>query len=242
MTLRKSSLYLIGIAVLILLCCTAKAASITDRTNDVWHWTQSGTTWSWSENVTNKPNIDITEVSTAISGNTLTLTLEVQGTIQSSKNILYSIYYNTTDTTYSLFWADGHGTGWAVKEGGYEQASNITSSDDNISGKFLILGNTSNIELWGQAVEYTSLDDQTTHDWWRDWAPNTKSPGAITDGENGSNNNVTDGENGSNNNITDDENGSINNGTTRKPSTPGFEAIAGIAAVFLVMILTRRNR
>ena len=53
------------ISLLILLgsCFTAAATSISDGTGDVWHWSYTGTTWSWAGNVANKPNIDITQIS-----------------------------------------------------------------------------------------------------------------------------------------------------------------------------------
>lgn len=228
MNLQKRSICFIGsIAALVLSCVvTVSAASIQDGTDDIWRWKQSGTAWSWNGNVGDKPNIDITEVSSSATGNKVTLMIEVDGTIQASETIFYYVYFNSTDSNYTLVWSNGRGYGWAVKEGSYGQGENITVSEDTISAEFTSLGDTSTVDLWGYAVEYTVLDDQTTHDWWGDWAPNTKFTGSMT--PNGGNNSTND--------TTGD------NGTNQKPSTPGFEALAVIAAVGLIMILIRRNR
>lgn len=226
MNLRKSSLCFIGMATLILSCFSASAANINDGTNDIWRWKQSGTAWSWNGNIGDKPNIDITDLSSSATGDKVTLMIKVDGTIQASETIFYYVYYNSTDTTYALVWSNGNGYGWAVKGDSHEKAEDITVSEDKISAKFTILGDTSTVDLWGYAVEYTVLDDQTTHDWWGDWAPNTKFTGSMT---------PNDG-----NNSTNDTNG--DNGTNQKPSTPGFGALAVIAAVGIIMILIRRNR
>ena len=226
MKLWKSSMCLVGLAVIVLSCFTASATSIADGSNDIWHFAQSGTAWSWGGNVGDKPNIDITEVSSSTTGDKVTLMIKVDGTIQASETIFYYVYFNSTDTQYSLVWSNGRGYGWAVKEGSYGQGENITVSEDTISAEFTSLGDTSTVDLWGYAVEYTVLDDQTTHDWWGDWAPNTKFTGSMT--PNGGNNS------------TNETNG--DNGTNQKPSTPGFEALAVISAVGIIMILIRRNR
>jgi len=65
-------------------CFTVAATSISDGTGDIWHWAQTGTSWSWQGNVGNKPNIDITEVSYTVEENKITLKLEVAGDIQTS--------------------------------------------------------------------------------------------------------------------------------------------------------------
>ncbi len=68
MKLRNYGIVAISLLILLGSCFTAAATSITDGTNDIWHWQQSaqGSTWSWQGNVGNKPNIDITEVSYSV--------------------------------------------------------------------------------------------------------------------------------------------------------------------------------
>jgi hypothetical protein len=222
MKLRKSSMCLVGFAVLVLSCFIASAASITDGTNDVWHWTQSGTAWSWSGNVGDKPNIDITEVSYTVNENKLTLTLEVKGTIQNSEKISYFVFYNSTDTQYFLSYTNGSGGGWGMKTGNFTSGQNITVSEGKISVELNVLGDTSKVDLWGYAVEYTTLGSQTTNEWWGDWAPNQKftydtgTPGDI----------VTPG----------------NDSSPPEKKTPGFEVVPVIAAVAIALMLLRRRR
>ena len=222
MKLWKSSICLVGFAVLVLSCFTASASSIKDGTNDIWHWAQSGTAWSWRGNVGDKPNIDITEVSYSANENKLTLTLEVKGTIQSSEKILYYAYYNSTDTGYTLMWSNGTGYGWATKEGSYDEGQNLTVSEGKISVEFNVLGDTSKVDLWGYAVEYTTFGGQTTNEWWGDWAPNQK----FTYDTGTPGNNETPG----------------NDSSPPEKKTPGFEVVAVIAAVAIALILVRRRR
>jgi len=221
MKLRKSSMCLVGFAILVLSCFTASASSITDGTNDIWHWAQSGTAWSWGGNVGNKPNIDITEVSYSVNENKLTLALEVQGPIQSSEKIFYYAYYNSTDTQYTLIWTNGTGYGMAIKEGSFDQGQNLTVTEDKISIEFNVLGDTSNVEFWAHAVEYTTLGGPTINEYWGDWAPNEKfaydtgTPGVDETPDNDS--------------------------SPPEKKTPGFEVVAVIAAVAIALILVRRR-
>ena len=81
---RNSGIVLISLLVLLGSCFTAAATTVTDGTNDVYHWSQTGTAWSWSTNIANKPDIDITKISYTVNENKITLKLEVSGEIQTS--------------------------------------------------------------------------------------------------------------------------------------------------------------
>lgn len=216
-------------------CFTAAATGISDGTGDVWHWYYTGTAGSWGGNVGNKPNIDITEISYTVNNNKITLSLKVVGTIQTSDKLVYWVYYNTTEATYWMSYTNGTGTGFGMKKGEMNLTSyeNFTTSTENItiSGNTLsvvldALGDTSQVELWGWAAEYTTFKDVAA-EWWGDWAPNSKLP--FTPGTGGN----TDGNN------TD---GNTNNGNNTGTKTPGFEVIPVIAAVAITAILLRRRR
>ena len=217
------------ISLLILLgsCFTAAAVSVSDGTGDVWHWYYTGTTGSWGGNVANKPNIDITEISTAVNDNKITLSLKVTGTIQTTDKVVYWLYYNTTDTNYYMYYTNGSGGGFGMKKStvNFTQAENVTISGNTLSIVLDVLGETSQGELWGWAAEYTKNGDVAS-EWWGDWAPNTKLP--FTPGTGGNTDNTTGGDNTSGNNT----------GT----KTPGFEVIPVIAAVGIAAILLRRRR
>ena len=208
---------------------TVAAETITDLTGDVWHWTYTGTAGSWAGNVGGKPNIDITQLSATVNGNDLTLSLTVAGTIQYSAKEWYWAYYNTTDTTYSMWWYNGTGVGIASKQGGGvpEFVQNLTVSGNTISAVFKVLGDTSKVELWGWAAEYTTIGaTQTTNEWWGDWAPNSKIPFSTTPTGNN----------------TGENNGNNTDGNNSGTKTPGFEVLPLIAAVAIAAVLLRRRR
>ncbi|MBE3120869.1 MAG: hypothetical protein IMZ43_02490 [Thermoplasmata archaeon] len=225
MKLGKSSIVLIGVSGLLLLTLPVSATSINDGTGDVYHWTNTGTAWSWRANIGDKPNVDITEVSYSIDGNKLTLKLEVAGTIQTSEYYWYNVYFNSSDTIYYWMWSNGSGLGAATNQGqqAFDFVQNFTVSGNSISAEFNVIGNTSTgVELWGQAHQYTTAGaNQQTTEWWGDWAPNTHFTGQVTG---------------------DDTGNDDNTGDKPKPSTPGFEAIAVIAAVGLALILLKRRK
>jgi len=222
MKLRKSSMCLVGFAVLVLSCFTASASSITDGTNDIWHWTQTGTTWSWVGNVGNKPNIDITEVSYSVNDNKITISLQVSGDIQTSDKVVYWVFYNSTDTQYWLSYTNDSGNGFGMKGMNFTSEQNVTISDGKLSVVLDALGDTSKVDLWGYAWEYTTTLGSQTGEWWGDWAPNEKfthDTGTPGDSE-------TPG----------------NDSSPPEKKTPGFEVVAVIAAVAIALILIRRHQ
>jgi hypothetical protein len=225
MKLKKVSIALVVTTLFVLSAFTAEALTLTDGTGDVWHWAYNGTTWSWGGNVADKPDLDITQVSATVTENHLTLSLTVVGTIRASQKIYYWAYYNTTDSTYSMYWANGTGYAFATNHSyGYE-SGNISISGNTLIAVFDVMGQTSTGDLWGWAAEYSNFANQATNEWWGDWAPNSKLP--FTPGTGGNTGNNTGGNNTGNN-------------TGKK--TPGFEVLPVIAAVAIAVILLRRRR
>ena len=235
MKLRNSGIVIISVLLLVGSCFTVVAASISDGTGDIWHWAQSvsGTGWSWQGNVGNKPNIDITEVSYTVNDNKITLSLKVSGTIQTSDKVIYWVYYNSTDTQYWFSYTNGSGGGFGMKGMNFTSQENVTISGNTISVVLDALGDTSKVTLWGYAVEYTTIGDQTA-EWWGDWAPNEKFPHyGETSGTND-----TDGTNGTNN-----TNGTSNNDNSgSETKTPGFEIVLVMTAVVIALIFIRKRR
>jgi hypothetical protein len=229
MKLRSYGIVIVSLLILLGSCFTAAATSVSDGTGDVWHWTNTGTAWSWVGNVGNKPNVDIKEISYEVNDAKITLKLEVAGSIQTSDKVGYYLWYNSTDTVYTMTYMNGQGGAYGVKGGNFMNSSytqNVTISGDTLSAVLDVVGDTSQVELWGMAVEYTTFRD-TTAEWWGDWAPNSKLP--FTPGTGGN----TDGNN------TDDN---TNDGNNTGKKTPGFEVIPVIAAVAIAAILLRRRR
>lgn len=233
MKLRSYGLVTISLLILLGSCLTAAATSISDGTNDIWHWQQSaqGATWSWQGNVGNKPNIDITEISYSVDNGKITLKMEVAGSIQTSDKVGYYVWYNTTDTVYMLSYMNGEGTGWGMKGSNMTFEQNVTVSGDTLSVVLDAIGNTSKVELWGWAVEYTTALGDVTNEWWGDWAPNDKF-GYDTGDDGTDDDDGTDG--------TDD--GSDTDGSGSETNTPGFELLFVVAAVAVALILLRKRR
>jgi hypothetical protein len=232
MKLKKISIMLICTTMFVLSAITAAATPIKDGTGDVWHWSQVGTTWSWSGNVATKPNIDITQIDNTISENKIILTLTVAGSIENSEKIIYWMYYNTTDATYLASWTNGDGKGYASKLNqsnpaeGFELPDNVTASGNTITATFTLMSGTTTQQFWAWAAEYTDIGSQAS-EWWGDWAPNSQLPGYINAHGTSNDGNQTNGN---------------TNGTSSGTKTPGFEVLPVIAAIAVAAILIRRRR
>jgi hypothetical protein len=224
----------IGLCVMMCFCFIASAEKITDAAGDVYHWTQTGTAWSWRANIADKPNIDIKEISYAISDDKITLSMKVYGSIQTSDKVGYYLWYNSTDTVYMLSYMNGEGTGFGVKGMNFTSEQNVIVSGDTLSVVLDVLGDTSKVELWGWAVEYTTSFGDQTNEWWGDWAPNDRFIGGVVDDD-------TDDETGDNG-TGDDGTDETDDGGESQPSTPGFEVLAVLAACGVAFILLRKRR
>jgi hypothetical protein len=238
MKLKKYSLVMVSILMLLGACFTAAATSVTDPTNDVWHWSNTGTVWSWVGNVADRPNVDITQISYEVNGDKITLEMVVAGSIQTSDKIGYYLWYNSTDSQYSLIYANGTGAAYGINGGNFMNSSfaqNVTISGNTLSAVLDVVGDTSQVELWGWAYEYTNAQNQATNEWWGDWAPNDKFPYEQTDiSDNTSGTNTTGDTTGTNGSSTGNQSGS--------GSTPGFEVILVLGAVATALILLRKRR
>jgi hypothetical protein len=231
MKLRSYGIVIVSVLVLLGSCFTAAATSISDGTGDIWHWAQTGTSWSWQGNVGNKPNIDITEVSYTVNEDKITLSLKVSGTIQTSDKVGYYLWYNSTDSQYTLIYSNGTGVAYGINGGDFMNSSyaqNVTVLGNTLSAVLNVVGDTSKVELWGYAVEYTTTAMDQYSEWWGDWAPNEKF--TYDTGTGGSS--------------TGDANSTTpnNNGSAPKSNTPGFEIILLTAAIAITLILIRKRR
>ncbi len=229
---RNYGIVMISMLILLGTCFITTAESINEGTGDVYHYSQTGTAWSWRAGIADKPNIDITEISYSVNDDKLTLKLEVAGSIQNSEYYWYNMYYNSSDTIYTWWWSNGTGFGMASNQGqqAYDMIQNFTVTGNSISAEFNVLGDTATkIDLWGQAHHYTTLgSSQQTNEWWGDWAPNEKFIHDIEDDD-------TDGTDGTDDGLDDDGPGS-------ETKTPGFEMVLVIAAVAVAFIILRKRR
>ena len=230
MKLWKSSILFVSVAVMLLSSMVVSADETkSDPTGDVWHWAYAGGMYSWDANVGNRPNIDVTEISYAVSGTQVTLTLKVAGTIANSELIHYYVYLNTSDSTYMLSWGNGEGFGFGMSsEEGSQQMDfepEITASGNTISATFDVVGTFSTgVEVYGFAQEFTTVGDMTT-EFWQDWVPNEDDPfGGQDSGDSGDS----------------DDSGDSN--PPPPTGTPGFETIAVIGAIAVALIILRKRK
>jgi hypothetical protein len=157
-----------------------KSDSIRDPSDDVMQYMYHDERYGWKLNIGDKPHIDIAEVSYSESGDKVTLSLKMEGTISRSEDIVYHAYLNTSDSQYWLTWINDEGIGMAMnlEQGSFEMDSDpkITTMGNTISATYNIIGSfSSDVQLWGWAAEYSEYGD-TSAEWWGDWAPNDESP------------------------------------------------------------------
>lgn len=181
-----------ALIIMILSGITTIASAEIDGQGDIWHHKAStdGITWTYEQSTDVKNDIDIKEISYSVEGTTLTVTMEVYGTIQSSANIAYLYFFNTTDVTYFFTWTT---TGYAF---GYSwdyfndpesidpldylehiSTGNITAEGSVLTGTIELLGSSEPTIVWGYATEYlvdfTTITDIGQIEWWGDFVPNT---------------------------------------------------------------------
>lgn len=175
----------VGIAAVILLTSgAAMAETISDDTNDVfhWHWNENLASYGWAQATSDKPNIDITEISADASGGQLTITLRVRGSIEDDEDVWYWAWYNTTEATYYLSYNNGNGSLFGVGTN-YTQfmQANATASGDTITGTIDLIGSGARVKFWAWAATGYNMGGNSG-EYWQDWAPQDYAPELDTDG------------------------------------------------------------
>ena len=270
MKLRKSSIFIISLGLLLLFSYTACSES--EETGDLWHWSDDGTQWSWSEYSEEKPNIDIVDVTAEKSGTEVTLSMTVDGPIQTTSNYRYTIYYGNPDGAhYFILYTLGMGL-WGsecIEGAGAGFLSNPISDDGSTLSATITLVEDVEFEVYGNAIEYTDASDTETSEWWQDWYPNTHFQGDTSDQDDTdddtseddtSEDEDTDDDTSDDTSEDDDSDGEtsdedeevilpVNGNTTTNDNTtgtsdrtPGFETLATIAALGVAFIILRRKK
>jgi hypothetical protein len=226
----------------------ASAASISDPSGDVAHWVQTQTGWGWSYDVGTEPNIDITELRSSVSGDQMTIELEVEGTIQSSQLYYYTAWFNTSDAYYMFTWSNGEGYGYGMStSGGYQMSmANVTASGNTISATIDLVGeDATSVRFWGYAWKYTNTSAQgntLTSEWWGDWIPNDESPFYDDYQSNQGDQNTSDDGNTSGTNQTGDNGDQSNNNPPTPTGTPGFELLLVFVALTLFIFVKKKQK
>jgi len=239
---KRGILGLLIVIFLVLSAFCVNADTLNDISDDVYHYNFSETGWSWEKSVSEKPNIDIVEISNSVVNEEVILKLKVKGNIASSENIIYWTYYNSSDSAYYFSWSNGEGFGIAVSldetSGSYDFEPDISASGDTITAVFDVIGTTDSVALWGWAAEYSVINDQSS-EWWGDWAPTEYSP--FWNEDTGDDNGEDDDSDGDDVNESDMQDGTGDEGDSDS-GTPGFEFLFLMIAIGAIFILVRKYR
>ncbi len=218
---RKRILIYGAFIMLILTSITVVAEIVTDGTNDVFHRRLSDGTWGYYY-TDEKDNIDITSISYEVNNNNVTLTMTVDGVIEDSESIVYWAYYTSAEATYWMMYVNGSGTVYCEKDYTIGANAVVTASGDTITGRFPLYGSdTSKVDLYGTAYQYTSTNNPNA-ELWVDWNPNTHSGAPTADQE-------------------EHNDGDTSSGNNNK-GTPGFEIVLVLGAIAVAMSLLRKRR
>lgn len=271
MKIRKSSMLIIGVAVLLLSSMTVSAETELDVQNDVWHYVFP---YYQSQTVSDQPNSDIKEIKAEISGDqiTLSMTLWPGGEFSRGQNryAQYIMFYNTSDAWYTMTYSDlidqepgGLAIGYSLGEYIPPFTSGEVVVDENTNTITVTMDkigeDTTTTELYGLTWVWEGYgEDQWNLDHWHDlvgdydWDP---------DLDPGENNDVTCWQCNENNESVSqtfpagtvcgvgdaedypyDTEPNCGNGATPKSDTPGFETLAVISALAIAFIILRRRK
>ena len=233
MRLRKSSLLIIGLSALVLSSMTATAETVTDGTGDVYFGVGS----AYEVATDDKPNVDITEITFNEGDVTTTMTMTVNGVIEDSEYVQYWITFEVSEeASYSCSYTDGIVMGMATtgESGSMEVSASVSGNTLTVEFESVNIAADGGV-LYGYAATW-SEELETTGEMWMDYAPGTYAPWYGDDGNgDGDGDGDVDGEDGDGDGDGD--------GTTTPPSgTPGFEAIAVIAALGVAFIVLKRRK
>jgi hypothetical protein len=167
------------------------------------------------------------------------MTMTVAGDIEDAATTYYLMQLVTCDDYYMATYVNGVGMviGSGTFSGFYQQLTNPVSGD-TFTATFTVNDPTATYEIRGYAAEYSTFGDEGA-EWWGDWAPdayfNEYTGYQGSDGDD----DTTGDDDTSDDDTSGDGTEEEGNGGT---GTPGFEAVALLAAFGAVFILLRKRR
>lgn len=266
MKLRKSSMLIIGIGLLLISSFSASAGSIDDNPNDVIHFKYDAINdWHFELAIESKPSIDIDKISLDIVGGQAVFKMTLYGNVMTDQLYLYMMTYNSDEVNYFLM--------YGAEEDGTEFSSGVwsTSTDGGAATSIIADGNelkatfdtdiegSTNVDYWGVATQHVDAGD-TTVEHWVDYAPDDKHEGTIIDPTDSNGDVICWQCNENNESVSqtfpagtvcgegDAEDypygtePNCGNGATPKSGTPGFEILVVIASLGIAFIIVRRNK
>jgi len=229
---KSSILLFVGLGILVVSAVTVSAVTVTDPIDDVYDGTL--------ETFGSRPNIDITTVTYELSGDTVTLTITVNGNIVDSEYILYTIFTNGTSLSgYVAQYQNGNG--YVLKDTTIIDSEVLVSHGNTIIFTFTRSDLIGIGEIWGSAMENSEDYSQG----WMDYAPNSFSPYYSGDDDDDTGDDDDDTGDDDDDDVIispngDDTGGDGNGGNGG--GIPGFEAITVIAAIAVALIILRRKK
>ncbi len=217
MKMKKSSiLYLAGF-ILILSSVSVNAES--DPTGDIYRFNGPDATILW-EFYGEKEHIDVTDASFSISGSDITVSLTVSDSISNDQTIKYYFLLKTNPTSYYAFDytnEDSMATGNGDLSGYVDTNPDYSISADRttISYTFTDVDTTLDYTIKAYAVEFETYGI-TYGPAWYDYVPDSEA--SYYSGGNG------------------------NKNSSPQTGTPGFEALAVIAALGIGFIILKRRK
>ena len=223
--MKKTYQILSASTVLIFLSGTVGALGITDNQDDVEHYIKDPFSLEY---VSNKPNLDVTQVSYSIDGDVVTLQLTIKGVIENDASITYYAEYECSDALYQFTYSDGNLNSQASEMVNGEKNLIGTATDhtidpaNTIKVTYDVIGmGGSDGDLYGYAGE--DFPGVGVNEYWID---NTEE---IDNGGSGTNGGTNEGNN----------NGG---GTSSGSDTPGFEILVFLSAISLIFVFLRRKK
>ena len=220
----------VALTSMLLFSMLVSADTVDDETNDVEYSEWIDGTPYYVEDVNDKPNIDITEISYQISGGKITLSLQVVGFIEDAVEQAYWMEFVSDEARYFLSYSNGDGIGsgesYVTDEMSFE---NVTVSGNTLRCTFDWYGGeeypTGQLDFSGQAGFDILEENDVVAAYW-DTILHYESDDDEQEYEDDGEDDIWD----------DDSNGGDEGGT------PGFEIIVLSMAIGISLLIWRRRK
>lgn len=232
MSMIRRSVLVAGVVVCIL-AMSGTVAALNDDTGDVWHYQETNGGWSWDKYSGEKPNLDITDISYSIEGTKATVTMRVNGEIETAEDITYMLHLDSDNGEYIAYYNDDEAMIYGEGEfSGFYEPIDDPVSGDTFTATFEVENPDASYELWGATAESPAGSEK-----WGDYAPSEYAPwdsGDDDTDEGDTDDGDTDGED-------DGTDGTDNGGNG---GMPGFEILSllGAIGITLLYFTTKRKR
>ncbi len=231
----------VGCFLCFLLFLHGVSAISTDAEDDVYHMVRSGFSWGYDMMVSSKSSIDILQISASIDQGNLTLTLQTKGDINTSENVGYHLYYNTSEAFYYMYYVNGDGIAIGTFQSETPQIvwAEVTASQNMLTTAIEYIGSSPVEDFYAFAIQTSVSPSEyllSSEQWWGDWCPDTHYFYLEDNSTNSTQPPESDDDD-------DDTTPSISP-PAQPPDTPtpGFESILFILSIILIYIWLQKRK